>query len=65
MAVAFTHLWQKQQHSDLDVVLTLADCGDAHGQHRASKQLANFPGHGVLLSTSEMFNAQVCAGLEA
>jgi hypothetical protein len=41
MALAFSHLWQSDQHSDLDVVLTLADSADQDAP-KDNKQLDRF-----------------------
>jgi hypothetical protein len=56
-AVSFARLWQQQEHSDLDVVLTVGKYADQEAQ--ACNQLTRFPGHKTLLSTSQVFNAQV------
>ncbi len=57
MPLSFAHLWQNQEHSDVDVVLTqLSGVAD-----QPSIQLTTLPGHSVLLSNSPVLSAQVSA----
>jgi hypothetical protein len=51
MALSFSHLWQQQEHSDVDIVLKTVVS--------SNHQLATLPGHTVLLSNSQVFQAQV------
>jgi hypothetical protein len=57
MSVSFARLWQQQEYSDLNIVLTVGVHADQEAQ--ACTQLAVFPGHKALLSTSQVFEAQV------
>lgn len=60
MALSFTHLWQQQEHSDVDVILKTVDSPDQDAPSDRN-QLATFPAHSVLLSNSQVFQAQVRA----
>lgn len=57
--LSFGHLWKNQEHSDVDVVLTVLQHSQDADQQQQSTQLARFPGHIVLLSSSPMVSAQV------
>jgi hypothetical protein len=61
MPLNFAHLWQNQEHSDVDVVLTVVQhsAGGEADQQQHSTQLARFPGHSALLASSPMISAQV------
>jgi hypothetical protein len=59
MPLSFDRLWQNQEHSDVDVILTVAQHSEDADQQHHSIQLARFPGHSALLSSSPMINAQV------
>jgi hypothetical protein len=60
---SFAHLWQQDEFSDVDIVLTGPHDSSSTAEDSASK-LATFPGHSVLLGDSPFFKAQVCCLVE-
>lgn len=58
MLFSFSHLWQQEELSDVDVLLTAPDPQNAGSAQ--TQKLAEFPGHTALLSSSPFLKAQVC-----
>jgi hypothetical protein len=54
----YDHLWQQDELSDVDIVLTGPQQGSST-QEAGTCKLAAFPGHSVLLSDSPFIKAQV------
>jgi hypothetical protein len=54
----FTHLWQHDDLSDCDIVLTAQQHNSSSAEDGTCK-LVTFPGHIVLLSDSPFFKAQM------